>query len=237
MPLHDWATVPGWDGVHQVWIVELLYWLKANLPASYRAYIGTTPSFSITSPAGHQDVGVRTWRPEPQTPAAEVVAVAAADPNEEVEVEMAVGTLPADRAVFVAQGDRLVAAIELVSLRNKDRVSSQDGYTAIYASYLIRGVNLMLVDVHRRPLQFSFADRIATELEFPQWEPCPAPFAVGYRVGEEAPTGGKYLGLWRRALTVGEPLPSVRLSLSVRESVPVDLELTYNRAADAAYLT
>ena len=25
MPLHDWSALPGWDGVHQVWGVELLY--------------------------------------------------------------------------------------------------------------------------------------------------------------------------------------------------------------------
>ena len=41
----------GWDGVHQVWIVELLYWIKPRLPAGYRAYIGTTPTFAIGAPA------------------------------------------------------------------------------------------------------------------------------------------------------------------------------------------
>ena len=51
MPLHDWTAVSGWDGVHQVWIVELLYWLKPRLPAGYRAYIGTTPTFAIGAPA------------------------------------------------------------------------------------------------------------------------------------------------------------------------------------------
>ena len=35
MPLHDWTEVPGWDGVHQVWIVELVIsW--ARQPASVR---------------------------------------------------------------------------------------------------------------------------------------------------------------------------------------------------------
>ena len=32
MPLHDWAALAGWEGVHQVWIVELLYWIKPRLP-------------------------------------------------------------------------------------------------------------------------------------------------------------------------------------------------------------
>ena len=50
MPLHDWSSLPGWDGVHQVWIVELLYWIKPRLPEGYRAYIGTTPAFAIGAP-------------------------------------------------------------------------------------------------------------------------------------------------------------------------------------------
>jgi hypothetical protein len=56
MPLHDWGELSGWDGVHQVWMVELLYSLKAKLPLAYRAYIGTTPTFAI----GAADDG-RTW--------------------------------------------------------------------------------------------------------------------------------------------------------------------------------
>ena len=41
MPLHDWSAVPGWDGVHQVWGVELLYAIKPLLPPAYRAYSST----------------------------------------------------------------------------------------------------------------------------------------------------------------------------------------------------
>jgi len=70
----------------------------------------------------------------------------------------------------------------------------------------------------------------------PTQPPCPAPFAVSYRVGEPAPGGGRFLALWRRPLTVGAPLPSVRLPLSLREEAEVDLEQTYHRAAAAAYL-
>jgi hypothetical protein len=58
MPLHDWAALLGWNGVHQVWIVELLYWIKPRLPAGYRAYIGTTPTFAIGVPGQDRpDVG------------------------------------------------------------------------------------------------------------------------------------------------------------------------------------
>lgn len=38
MPLHDWTDRRGWDGVHHLWITELLRWVKPRLPTGYRAY-------------------------------------------------------------------------------------------------------------------------------------------------------------------------------------------------------
>src|SRR6266404_2674564 len=63
MPLHDWTELTGWDGVHHIWIVELLYWVKPRLPAGYRAYIGTTPTFAVEAPPEERpDVGVHGSR-------------------------------------------------------------------------------------------------------------------------------------------------------------------------------
>lgn len=231
MPLHDWAELSGWDGVHQIWMVELLYSLRQHLPTGYRAYIGTTPTFAIGAPDdGRPDVGVRSWptdEPRPQGSGGD----AGLEPDEEV----AVATINPNTALMVEQGGRLVAAIELVSPRNKDRHSAQAAYTAAYAGYLLRGVHLLLVDVHRKPLAFSFADRVAAELGVAQ-PPLPTPFAVGYRVGGPVPTGGRFVGVWRRPLAVGEGLPSMTLALSADESVTVDLDGTYRRASEAAYL-
>ena len=155
--------------------------------------------------------------------------------EDEPDVETVVATLSGDTTLLVERQGRLVAAIELVSPRNKDRASACAAYTATYAGYLFRGIHLLLVDVHPRPLAFSFADRIAGELALEQ-PPCPAPCAVAYRVGEPAPNGGRFLALWRRPLAVGSPLPVMRLPLSLEESVAVDLEATYRRATEAAYL-
>src|SRR5260370_42061276 len=120
MPLHDWTEVPGWDGVHQVWIVELLYWIKPRLPVGYRAYIGTRPTFAVGAPPGERpDVGVRDW-PQTNGPAASepaAPATAAGDPAEEPDQEIAVTTLEAQRGLFVERQGRLIAAVELVSPR------------------------------------------------------------------------------------------------------------------------
>lgn len=230
MPLHDWAELSGWDGVHQIWMVELLYALRDQIPPGYRAYISTTPTFAIGAPDdGRPDVGVRNW------PAGEPNSTPSSNPGPEPDEEVAVATISADTALMVERGGRLVAAIELVSPRNKDRLSAQAAYTAAYAGYLLRGVHLLLVDVHRKPAAFSFADRIASELSVAQ-PPLPTPFAVGYRVGGPVPTGGRFVGVWRRPLTVGGELPAMTLALSADESVSVDLDGTYRRASEAAYL-
>jgi hypothetical protein len=175
-------------------------------------------------------------RAAPQGNGPQPPATASGEPSEEPDQEIAAATLAQDKALFVEYQDRLIAAVELVSPRNKDRPSACNAYVSTYAGYLLKGVHLLLVDVHRRPLRFSFADRIAEELQLDQ-PACPAPCAVSYRVGEEAPNGGRFLGIWRRPLTVGAPLPAMRLPLSVQESVLVDLEQTYGRATAAAYLT
>jgi hypothetical protein len=164
-------------------------------------------------------------------PAAERGGVRAPD------VEVAVTTtLEPTPSVFVEQDGRLVAAIELLSPRNKDRPSSREGTTARYAGYLINGVNLLVVDVHPRPAGFSVAGAIERELEVPDAGSLSAPLAAAYRVGEGAAEGGRYLAIWREPLTAGEPLPAMPVPLTVHRAVTLDLESTYMSAAADAYL-
>lgn len=230
MPLHDWSALAEWEGVRRVWGVELLYAIKPLLPPAYRAYIGTTPTFAIGGPGGDRpDIGVRDW------PSDHPAVAIALDPDDGPDEVVAVAAIPADTALLVERAGRLVAAVELVSPRNKDRESAQAAYAATYAGYLLRGVHLLLVDVHRLPAAFSFADRIGAALRLSR-PPLPAPHALAYRVGGPSPGGGRFLALWRRPLAVGAALPPMRLPLSADESVTVDLEGTYRRATAAAYL-
>jgi hypothetical protein len=102
--------------------------------------------------------------------------------------------------------------------------------------YLLEGAHLVLIDVHRRPVGFSFADHIANELKLEQASVVP-PMAVSYRVGEPAATGGRLLAIWRRPMTVGDTLPSIPLPLTSEQQVTLDLDQTYARAAEDAYQT
>src|SRR5205085_7936131 len=121
-------------------------------------------------------------------------------------------------AVHVFRQGQLVAAIELVSPRNKDRPASREFYRNRYLGYLWSGVHLMLVDVHRRPLGFSFVEALASELQcrFPAELP---PHAVSWNVGGPTPEGGQFLDGWYRALTVGEPLPTLPLCMTAEQSL------------------
>ncbi len=170
MPLHDWMDRPGWDGVHLLWITELLRWIKPQLPEGYRAYIGAAPTVAIGAPAERPDVGVRQWESGPSGTASpsgdgpRTPEKASEEPDEEI----AVATLDPAKALYVERQGRLVAAVELISPRNKDRPVARDTYLSRYVGYLLQGVHLLLVDVHRRPLGFSFADRLAAELQILQ---------------------------------------------------------------------
>ena len=169
-------------------------------------------------------------RPERPSPAS-AQAIEEPAPDEEV----ATITLDPQTAVYVSAHGRLIAAVELISPRNKDRTSARGTYLTRYLSYLQEGAHLLLVDVHPRPYGFSFADALAEELGIRQ-PPCAAPLANSYRVGEPAPEGGRFVAIWRRSLAVGEPLPTVPLPLAVGLSIPVNLDETYRRAAADAYL-
>lgn len=234
MPLHDWTDDRGWDSVHPIWMTYLIEWLQPRLPDGYRAFLGGVPALTVGTANGRPDVSVRQWGPRP--PVGEAAAdTAVLEPDLELTVAI---RLDPQRAIHIDYHGQLVAAVELVSPRNKDRADAKETYANRYLGYLRLGVHLLLVDVLPRPRGFSFADAITGGLgaDLP---PLPAPFAAAYRVGEVVPVGedmGSLLGVWRRPLQVGQPLPTLPLPLGVHRGVEVDLEETYRRAAQRAYL-
>src|SRR4051794_29417218 len=126
MPLHDWTDRPGWDGVHLLWIAELLRWVKPRLPEGYRAYVGTAPTLAVGAPSDRPDMGVRQWSADVDPPAPSPNGSDSAGRfSEEPDEEIAVATLDLATALYVESQGRLIAAIELISPRNKDRIAAQ----------------------------------------------------------------------------------------------------------------
>jgi hypothetical protein len=234
MPLHDWTDERGWDSVHPFWLAYLVEWLQPRLPEGYRAILGGIPALTVASSNGKPDVGVRQWGAPPRAAEA-ATETAVLEPDLKARVAIRLDPQPAVHVDFHGQ---LIAAIEVVSPRNKDRADAKETYTSRYLGYLRLGVHLMLVDVLPRPRGFSFADAIASSLGL-DLPPLPPPFAAVYRVGEVVPVGeemGSLVDLWRRSLPAGQPLPALPLPLDVHREVVIDLEETYHRAAKRAYL-
>ncbi len=219
MPFHDWTDRSAWYGMRQLWIAELFRWSSA-------------PGVAVGAPEGRPDAGAHqtAGAASRERDSSESNGAPALGDAIEPEIAVAVMTLDPGTSLCVEKQGRLIAAVELLSPRNKDRPDSRADYLARSLAYLHQAVHLLMGAVHRRPIGFSFADRIAAELSIDQ-EPLPPPFAVSDRVGEPAATGGRYLASWHRALTPGSDLPTLPLPLDVHVAVPVALELTYSAAA------
>lgn len=230
MPLHDWSDDRGWDSLHVLWLNQLLDWVQPRLPAGFRAYLGSVPALTIDIPqSGRADLHVRQWPAQNIGPSVEGGVIAAPD-----QETAATFVLDPQLALHVDFHGKLVSALELTSPRNKDRPAARERYLGRYEAYLLQGVHLLLIDALPRPGGFSFADMLAADLGISLPETLP-PFAISFRVGEPLPQG-TLLALWRRPLTIGQPLPVIPLALDVHQAVPIDLDSTYQQAARRAYL-
>jgi hypothetical protein len=223
MPLHDWSRLPDWEGVHQLWIGELYRTLKGTLPPGYRAGLATVPSLTIGRPATHPDINGHR-HPDRPAPAHEP----SLDDLTGFDSEVTILAIDPSMIVQVFQGATLVAVLELISPRNKDREHARATLVDRFVGYLALGIHALYVDVHAAPQNFSLADAIAAALDYEQ-PPCPAPHAMAYQVRGRVDGGGQSVAIRRAPLTVGQPLPTLPLGRSLR--VDVDLESTYTTAA------
>jgi hypothetical protein len=134
-------------------------------------------------------------------------------------------------------GPHLVAAVELVSPRNKDRPEARRAFASKCASYLHAGVGLVVVDVVTERTA-NLHDELTRVLELPEQFAFPggaALYAAAYRPVRRPETGDQ-IELWPQPLTVGEPLPVLPLALRGAVTVPVDLEATYSEARQRSRL-
>jgi hypothetical protein len=204
------------------------------LPDHFRAYVGSVPTLTVESTNGRPDLQVRRWQPEPLGPGQEAAASLLKPDLEGV----ATFTFDPHRAIHIDHHGCLVAAIEVVSPRNKDRREAKEGYASRSLGYLRQGVHLLLLDLLPRPVGFSFLDVLGTALGL-AIPGTPAPFAVSFRVGDPIPNENAespVIGVWRRALQAGQPLPTLPLALTSRQHIVIDLEESYHAACEQAYL-
>lgn len=130
--------------------------------------------------------------------------------------------------VFADDGDpRLMAAIELLSPRNKDRVQARQAFAVKCVGYLQQGSSVVVVDtVTTRRADMNAAILSLMNVDAGITATPSSLSAVSYRATLQEDDSQQLL-LWPEALTLGEPLPTLPLWIASDLSVPLDLDATY----------
>src|SRR5262245_22009534 len=140
MPLRDHFHPPFeeqhyWEGFHSAWAIETVRQLNAGgLPRRYRADPLVTLGVQV-------EADVATFEREAPAPASAGDGVAVATWSPPRAAQSCPLTFPAEDVFEVRvydrkRGQRLVAAVELVSPGNKDRTDSRRTFAIKCASYL-----------------------------------------------------------------------------------------------------
>jgi hypothetical protein len=234
MPLLDHFHPPlserrPWESFHTTWATALADILNRDLlPPGFIALeqvhagaaieidVSTWAEATSSAASGGGTATVRrtVWTPA----AAPIVLPATFPPSCTVEILSTEG------------GRTLVAAIELVSPGNKDRAVKRRLFAAKCATYLSRGMGLIIVDVvtsRQGNLHHELLDLLGLDQGY-RMSPDAVLYGVAYRPLQGASAGR--IETWPVPLAAGQPLPTLPLSLAAELCVPVDLEAAYREA-------
>lgn len=243
MPLRDHFHPPlslrkGWSGVHSQWLSMVVQRLNggilsAEFEAEPEVHPGTALSIDVATyeDSAHSLFGSNGTNGSAGETAVAVQAYTAPPIPISGEVSIVDADVFEVRVSHNSGGWKLVAAIELVSPRNKDRSSARRGFATKVGAYLQQGVSVVVVDVVTERLANLHAELIEV-LHLPDefdWQSPSGLSAVAYRVVKvkEGDQEKERLDVWPYRLAVGEALPTVPLWLSPVLAVPLELELTY----------
>ena len=229
---------PGrpWESFHSRWANSIADALNRLLPPRYTAevqmHLGTQVEADVAewersslavAEAGNDSAGgvaVRSWT----APAATLVLPAVFPDDFEVQV------------LDQLEDARLVAVVELVSPRNKDRAESRRAFATKCAAYLQRGIGLVLLDIVTAR-QFNLHDELIRVMSLDESFAMASGtflYTVAYRPVRRQDTD--QIDVWPHPLAVGGMLPVVPLALRGADTVPLDLEITYSDARQRSRL-
>jgi hypothetical protein len=237
MPLLDHFHPPlfprhSWESFHSNWATRLADAITNLLP----------PDFIVeenTHGGGRLEIDVAAYEQPPEEDPHAAVNGAATSTLVQTTWTPATATqtMPAvfpdsfEVRVFSTSGGlTLVAAIELISPGNKDRPEERRAFAAKCASYLHKGVAVIVMDVvtsrkanlHNEIMRLmNSADEFLLPAEVDL-------YAVAYRpvLREERAE----IDLWKAPCAIGQPLPLLPLRLTGDLFVPVDFEAAYQEA-------
>lgn len=138
------------------------------------------------------------------------------------------------RVYDVKRERRLVAAIEIVSLSNKDRPATRQAFVSKRAVLLRQDVSVTIVDVVTTRDFNLYADLLALQgrADAIVSDPLGNIYAVTCRLAR-VPGSRKLLEAWHIPLALGRALPSLPIWLADNLAVTVDLEASYEDSCRA----
>jgi hypothetical protein len=131
---------------------------------------------------------------------------------------------------------RLVAVVELVSPRNKDRPESRRAFGAKCAAYLQRGIGAVVVDIVSNR-QFNLHNELVQVLGLGHDATMPAEaslYTVAYRPARVGDSN--QIHVWPVPLSIDGSLPIMPLALKGTRALPLDLESSYMDARQRSRL-
>jgi hypothetical protein len=237
MPLHDHFRPPltreyEWENFHGDWITMMVqrlntFHLSENFLAKGRSHRGTEVEVDIATLERLAYNGAPTRRRDTDEGGVATLAKTWSPPQAAIMGAVEFAEEDLFEVQIHSEGLKLVGAVELVSLGNKDRPAKRRVFATKVASYLAQGVSVIVVDVVTTRLASLHAELIDV-LELPErfnWDSPSHLSAIAYRmiqIEKEI-----RLEIWPYALKVGEPLPTLPLWLAADLVVPLELEPTY----------
>lgn len=227
MPLLDHFHAPlcpryPWKAWNDFWAVVIAEQLNARLPSRYLATVQTNPGSEV-------EADVAEWDQAPAGEGADTVAEPWAPPTATLTLP---AVFPDDFEVRVLDQleDARLAAIELISPRNKDRPESRRAFGAKCAGYLQRGIGVVIVDIVTTR-QANLHNELLSVMAWPEagrMADEDSLYAVAYRPVHRGEADE--IDIWPVALRLDGALPVLPLALRAGPIVPLDLEANYAEA-------
>lgn len=243
MPLLDHFHPPlhpqrHWESFHANWAGAMADLLNEQLlPEGYFAEEQTHAGSRV-------EIDVATFeRSPPAVPSGRAGATATLSPQvwSPPAPAMEMPGIHPDRfevLVFQSEGGvNLVAAIELISPGNKDRLEHRRAFAAKCVNYLAQGIGLLILDIvtsRQGNLHNEVAQLLGNGTPF-LLPPDTHLYAVAYRPVHRDQI--ERIAVWPAPLTVGQPLPVLPLAVGAEFCVPLNLESTYTHACRRRRLT
>jgi Protein of unknown function (DUF4058) len=229
MPLRDHFRPPdmnlaSWEEVHGLWPGIMAVRLNAILPPEYRSGVKIHLGTLVEVDTGTFELdNAREVDNDIDTDAA--LAWEAAGPTLLLETDELTPPEYEVRVYDESQGRQLVAAVEIVSPRNKDRPSAREEFVSKCHAMLQQQVCVVIVDpvtTRSANLYAELARRIGAQ------PPATAQASI-YAVSCRSAFSRRRhrVESWEHVLEVGAALPTLPLWISDTRYVPLELERTY----------